>query len=65
MYTCTECTNGEVRIIERFVEICSSGQWGKVCDNPFATDVSGAWDGTEANVVCRQLGFGGFDPAGQ
>ena len=49
------CINGEVRLVngsgphEGRVEVCINEAWGTVCSN--------GWSNTDANVVCKQLGY--------
>ena len=50
------CSQGDIRLIggvnssEGRVEVCNQNQWGSVCDV--------GWDMNDANVACRQAGFG-------
>ncbi len=49
------CVEGDVRLLEGEsdmegrVEVCKRNIWGTICHN--------GWGVTDANVICRQLGF--------
>ena len=51
-----QCVNGALRLvggtlsIQGRVEICNNNAWGTVCDD--------GWGTPDAQVVCRQLGYG-------
>ena len=51
-----ECTEGEVRLVdgavesEGRVEMCVNGRWGTAC-------ADSSWDDTDAQTVCKQMGF--------
>lgn len=52
---CIACDTGSVRLVggddnaEGRVELCLGAEWGTVANN--------TWDESDADVVCRQLGY--------
>ena len=56
------CHDGDVRLVngrepnEGRVEVCFNETWGTICDHisPY-----GNWNQSEADVVCKQLGYPG------
>ena len=50
------CNDTDIRLVggsnqyEGRVEICFNETWGTICD--------GSWSTNDANVACRQLGYG-------
>ena len=55
------CTNGELRLVggssehEGNVEVCFNGRWGNICHD--------RWGITDAQAVCRILGYDSEAPA--
>lgn len=60
IYKYLDCTNGEMRIVQRSnqiypqytvgrIELCVNGSWGKICGDFF--------DNSDASVFCRQMGY--------
>ena len=56
VYTVQPCTQFDIRLqgstvpMQGRVEICNNNVWGTVCDD--------FWGTPDAQVACRQLGFG-------
>ena len=59
----SNCSDGELRLsgsavdYEGRVEICLNGVWGTICYSRLSSSYyTRYWDGSDARVVCRQLG---------
>ena len=50
MHAAPPCSEGEVRLLKRRVQICHEQNWGYVCGRD-------GWDRNATSVVCRELGF--------
>ena len=66
MFAAGVCSEGDVRLAggntvrKGRVEMCHGGVWGAVCK-----EGGGEWMDTDADIVCRQLGFQEPDERGK
>ena len=57
------CYDGDVRLVdgrqpyEGRVEICFNETWSTICDRISRSPWSRSWNISEADVVCKQLGY--------
>ena len=45
------CTQNQIRLNHRIVQVCHNAQWGLVCDH------EQSWNSRAAEVVCTQVGI--------